>query len=109
MLHKIRNANPLFFFHSSTNDKNTRNSGILNGILNGIFNAGADTLSRAIAHAMLAAETVGTARSYCDRYPSACADFPSAQAWRTQGTAVTMTPKLFKDATKRLEVASIPN
>ncbi|MFG1946753.1 P1 family peptidase [Nonomuraea sp. NPDC048826] len=40
--------------------------------LNEIFNAGADTLTRAVGHAMLTATTVGTATSYCDRYPSAC-------------------------------------
>ncbi|MDA0632039.1 P1 family peptidase [Nonomuraea sp. MCN248] len=40
--------------------------------LNEIFNAGADTLTRAVGHAMLNATTVGTASSYCDRYPSAC-------------------------------------
>ncbi|MDZ5446977.1 P1 family peptidase [Micromonospora sp. 4G57] len=42
------------------------------GQLNRIFNAAADTLTRAVGHAILNATTVGTARSYCDRYPSAC-------------------------------------
>ncbi|MEV5692046.1 P1 family peptidase [Micromonospora globbae] len=42
------------------------------GQLNRIFNAAADTLTRAVGHAILNARTVGTATSYCDRYPSAC-------------------------------------
>jgi L-aminopeptidase/D-esterase-like protein len=41
--------------------------------INRIGSAAADTLSRAIVHAMLAAETVpGCVKSYCDTYPGAC-------------------------------------
>lgn len=39
--------------------------------LNEIFNAGADTLSRAVAHAMINAESAGDVLSYCETYPSA--------------------------------------
>lgn len=40
--------------------------------LNEVHAAAADTLARAVVHAMLAAESVGEYRSYCDTYPSAC-------------------------------------
>lgn len=40
--------------------------------LNAVYTAAANTLSRAIVHAMLQAETVGRYESYCDAYPSAC-------------------------------------
>lgn len=76
--------------------------------LNAIFGAGADTLSRAIAKAVLAADTVGGTSSYCDRYPSACAKLPQAATWRTHGTAREMTGRLFDRATKALQVAPLP-
>jgi L-aminopeptidase/D-esterase-like protein len=36
--------------------------------------AAADTLSRAIVHAMLSATSARQFKSYCDTYPSACED-----------------------------------
>ena len=43
--------------------------------INRIGSAAADTLSRAIVHAMLSAESVdGCMLSYCDAYPEACDD-----------------------------------
>lgn len=107
-IHTLADGDTVFAVSTGTGAPLRINDPAASRTLNGIFNAGADTLSRAIAHAMLSAETVGTSRGYCDRYPSACAEFPGAQTWRTQGTAVTMTPKLFKDASARLEVAPIP-
>ncbi|MEU5719777.1 P1 family peptidase [Streptomyces sp. NPDC020403] len=44
------------------------------GALTRIGSAAADTLSRAVAHAMLEATSVRQYKSYCDTYPSACAD-----------------------------------
>ncbi|MDN5794889.1 MAG: P1 family peptidase [Intrasporangium sp.] len=76
--------------------------------LSAIFSAGADTLSRAIAKAMLSAETIGPARSYCDTYPSACTSFAKAAQWRTEGTSTVMTRRLFNDARRHLEVARLP-
>ncbi|WP_347352824.1 P1 family peptidase [Intrasporangium sp.] len=76
--------------------------------LSAIFEAGADTLSRAIAKAMLAAQTAGGTRSYCDTYPSACAAFPRAGQWRSEGTSTVMTRRLFNDARRHLTVARLP-
>ncbi|MFJ4696376.1 P1 family peptidase [Streptomyces sp. NPDC088766] len=41
--------------------------------------AAADTLSRAVAHAMLAATSARQYKSYCDTYPSACANLHRQQ------------------------------
>ncbi|MBB2987198.1 P1 family peptidase [Terracoccus luteus] len=76
--------------------------------LNAIFGAGADTLSRAIAKAMLSADSVGGITSYCDRYPSACADVPQAAKWRAAGPAKEMTRRLFDDARQALQVTPLP-
>ncbi|MDN5765704.1 MAG: P1 family peptidase [Humibacillus sp.] len=76
--------------------------------LNAIFGAGADTLSRAIAKAVLAADSVGGTSSYCDRYPSACTKLPQANVWRTHGKAVEMTRALFDRASKDLKVTPLP-
>jgi L-aminopeptidase/D-esterase-like protein len=78
------------------------------GKLNQVFNAGATALSRAITKAILSATTVGTARSYCDRYPSACRDMPQLASWRTAGDAPVVTPKTFKEATKKLQIIPVP-
>lgn len=77
--------------------------------LNAIFGAGADTLSRAIAKAVLAADSVGGTSSYCDRYPSACSKLPQAVTWRKQGSATEMTGTLFDRASKALKVTALPN
>ncbi|WP_262286900.1 P1 family peptidase [Micromonospora sp. MA102] len=59
-------------FATSTGDGTPLRVNADGGQLNRIFNAAADTLTRAVGHAILNATTVGTAQSYCDRYPSAC-------------------------------------
>ncbi|MET9395358.1 P1 family peptidase [Streptomyces sp. NPDC006624] len=56
--------------------------------LSRISAAAADTLSRAVAHAMLAATSVRQYRSYCDTYPSACSNLRRQQADR-DGTGTT--------------------
>lgn len=76
--------------------------------LNAIFAAGANTLTRAIAHAMLAAESKGTVKSYCDTYSSACADMPQLEQWRTAGEAPDVTPASFKRAEKKLQQTPVP-
>jgi L-aminopeptidase/D-esterase-like protein len=76
--------------------------------LNAIFNAGASTLTRAIATAMLAAESHGSRLSYCDTYPSACADMPQLEEWRTAGEAPDVTPASFNRASKALEQTPVP-
>jgi hypothetical protein len=57
---------------------------------------------------MLAAETVGTTRSYSDRYPSACAGLAHLAEWPA-GDVARMTDKLFTEAQRRLEVARLPS
>lgn len=76
--------------------------------LNAIFNAGATTLSRAIAHALLSATSQGDRLSYCDTYPSACANMPQLQRWRTNGSAPDMTPAAFNQAAVALKQTPIP-
>ncbi|MEE3918371.1 P1 family peptidase [Micromonospora sp. BRA006-A] len=61
--------------------------------LNAIFNAGASTLARAIAKAVLSSESIGNTTSYCDRYPSACKGMKQLKQWRTQGNAPDVTPE----------------
>lgn len=57
--------------------------------LNQIFNAGADALSRAVAHAIISAESAGDVLSYCETYPSAgCAELGAPEA----DTAVEIDP-----------------
>jgi L-aminopeptidase/D-esterase-like protein len=56
--------------------------------LDAIFNAGADALSRAIAHAMLSASSKGSTKSYCDAYPSACANLDRSR----EGSAPEFRP-----------------
>lgn len=76
--------------------------------LNAIFGAGATTLARAIAKAMLAAESHGARLSYCDTYPSACADMPQLEEWRTAGEAPDVTPASFNRASKALKQTPVP-
>lgn len=40
--------------------------------LNAVFVAGADTLARAVVHAVRNASSAGARKSYCDTYPKAC-------------------------------------
>ena len=46
------------------------------GRLNNIGSAAADALSRAVIHAILAAESNGCIESYCDRFPEKCESNP---------------------------------
>lgn len=76
--------------------------------LNSLFTAGATTLSRAIAKAMLSAESAGDRLSYCDTYRSACADMPQLEQWRTAGQAPDVTPASYHRAEKALEQTKVP-
>lgn len=107
-IHTLADGDTVFGVSTGTGTPLRINDPAAGRQLNAIFNAGATTLSRAIGKAILSAQTIGTSRSYCDRYPSACADLTAVKTWRTQGTAVEMTSKLFKDASKKLDVLPIP-
>lgn len=72
--------------------------------LNQIFNAAADTLTRAVGHAMLNAHTVGSATSYCARYPSACAKLTPLPPSK-QGKAPEVTQSALAAADQRLAAA----
>ncbi|MET8063258.1 P1 family peptidase, partial [Micromonospora sp. NPDC005313] len=76
--------------------------------LNAIFNAGASTLARAIAKAVLSSESIGNTTSYCDRYPSACKGMKQLKQWRTQGNAPDVTPETFAQATQALAQTPVP-
>ncbi|KOX10951.1 MULTISPECIES: P1 family peptidase [Micromonospora] len=76
--------------------------------LNAIFNAGANTLARAIAKAVLSSESIGNTTSYCDRYPSACKGMKQLKQWRTQGEAPTVTPETFAQASQALAQTPVP-
>jgi L-aminopeptidase/D-esterase-like protein len=58
------------------------------GRINQVYNAAADTLTRAIVHAMLNAETVGNRRAYCDVYPTACAGTEAPGQQKRRGEVV---------------------
>ena len=107
-IHTLADGDTVFGVSTGTGTPLRINDPAAGRQLNAIFNAGATTLSRAIGKAILSAQTIGTSQSYCDRYPSACADLTAVKTWRTQGTAVEMTSKLFKDASKKLDVLPIP-
>ncbi|GAB3329662.1 P1 family peptidase [Micromonospora halotolerans] len=77
------------------------------GQLNGIFNAAADTLTRAVGHAILNATTVGTAKSYCDRYPSACKKLAPLPADK-RGTAPEVTAESLSAATGKVSGGTPP-
>lgn len=72
--------------------------------LNEIFNAAAETLTRAVGHAMLNAHTVGSATSYCDRYPSACAKLTALPPTK-QGKAPEVTQSTLAAAEQKLNSA----
>ncbi|WP_202862975.1 P1 family peptidase [Ornithinimicrobium murale] len=76
--------------------------------LNSIFNAGSTTLSRAIAKAVLSAESHDGRLSYCDTYPSACADMPQLEQWRTAGAAPDVTRPEFERASRALKQTPVP-
>jgi L-aminopeptidase/D-esterase-like protein len=72
--------------------------------LDQIFDAGADTLTRAIGHAILAARSAGGARSYCATYPSACRDVTPVPG---QGSAPEVTSAAVARANAKL-AAGVP-
>jgi hypothetical protein len=63
-------------------------------LLNMLLQAASDTVSRAVAHAMISAVSVpGVALSYCDRFPGACpAASTAAPAGRTAPAVPTGRP-----------------
>lgn len=56
------------------------------GDLNKVYSGAADTLSRAVVHAMLAAKSAAGTPSYCDKYPNACGQRRGASSMSGQLT-----------------------
>jgi len=77
------------------------------GQLNRIFNAAADTLARAVGHAMLNARSVGTTQSYCDRYPSACKKLAPLPAEK-RGEAPEVTAESLAAAAAKISAGTPP-
>jgi len=77
------------------------------GQLNRIFNAAADTLARAVGHAMLNARSVGTTQSYCDRYPSACKNLAPLPADK-RGEAPEVTAESLAAAAAKISAGTPP-
>jgi hypothetical protein len=107
-IHTLADGDTVFGVATGTGTPLRINDPAASRQLNTIFGAGADTLSRAVAKAMLSARSVGTTTSYCDRYPSACEDMRMLTSWRTAGKAPVVTPGAFRNASKKLEVLPVP-
>jgi Peptidase family S58 len=107
-IHTLADGDTVFGVATGTGTPLRNNDPAASRQLNTIFGAGATTLSRAVAKAMLSARTVGSATSYCDRYPSACEDMSVLSSWRNAGEAPVVTPRSFRKASKKLEVLPVP-
>ncbi|HEX6446643.1 MAG TPA: P1 family peptidase, partial [Streptosporangiales bacterium] len=108
-IHTLADGDTVFAVSTGTGTPLRVNNPADGQMLNSIFNAGANTLARAITHAILSATSKGTVRSYCDRYPSACAGMPQLATWRSAGTAPDITQASFKRAEKKLALTPIPD
>src|SRR5690625_2515174 len=71
-VHTLSDGDTVFGMSTGAGDPLTINDPADTRQLNEIFGTGADTLSRAIVHAMLSAESQKGITSYCDTYRSAC-------------------------------------
>lgn len=107
-IHTLGDGDTVFAVSTGEGEPLQVNDPADSGQLNGIFNAGATTLSRAITKAVLSAESQGSRLSYCDTYPSACADMPQLEQWRTAGTAPDVVRPEFNRARKALGQTPVP-
>jgi MYXO-CTERM domain-containing protein len=98
-IHTLADGDTVFAVSTGTGTPLRINNPADGATLNKIFNAATDTLTRAIGHAILDATSVGGAKSYCDRYPSACAGV----ATYTQGSAPEVTRKSLEQASKAMD------
>lgn len=108
-IHTLADGDTVFAVSTGSGEPLRINNPADSGTLNSIFNAGANTLARAITHAILAATSKGTVLSYCDKYRSACADMPQLAKWRSAGDAPDVTQASFKRAEKKLALTPIPS
>jgi L-aminopeptidase/D-esterase-like protein len=101
-IHTLADGDTVFAMSTGTGAPLRVNNPADFGPLYQIYNAAADTLSRAIGHAVLEATTVGATNSYCDRYPSACAGISKDK----QGRAPEVSRESLADAAAKL--ANLP-
>ncbi len=107
-IHTLSDGDTVFAVSTGDGEPLQINNPADTGQLNAIFNAGATTLSRAIAKALLSAESHGDRLSYCDTYPSACAGMEQLEQWRTAGAAPDVTRPEFNRASRALEQTPVP-
>lgn len=107
-IHTLADGDTVFAVSTGDGDPLQINDPADSSQLNGIFNAGSTTLSRAIAKAVLSAESHDGRLSYCDTYPSACADMSQLEEWRTAGEAPDVTRSEFNRATRALKQTPVP-
>ncbi|GGK78848.1 P1 family peptidase [Ornithinimicrobium pekingense] len=107
-IHTLSDGDTVFAVSTGDGDPLQVNDPADSRQLNGIFNAGATTLSRAIAKAVLSAESKGSRQSYCDTYPSACSGMPQLEQWRTAGEAPQVTRPEFNRASRALQQTPVP-
>lgn len=108
-IHTLADGDTVFGVSTGTGDALQINDPSDGAELNEIFNAGATTLTRAVTHALLAAESTDKTASYCDTYKGACKGLnPKIQQWRTDGAAPDVTPKSFRQASRQLRQTPVP-
>ncbi|WP_137123571.1 P1 family peptidase [Segeticoccus rhizosphaerae] len=107
-IHTLADGDTVFAVSTGTGTPLRVNDPAASRTLNSVFNAGANTLSRAVTKALLSARSEGTAKSYCDTYPSACKHLENLESWRNAGTAPDVTPKSFRWASSKLALTPIP-
>jgi L-aminopeptidase/D-esterase-like protein len=107
-IHTLADGDTVFGVSTGTGTPLANNNPADGSKLNAIYGAGADVLSRAVVKALLSATSVGNRTSYCDTYPSACAQMPQLQQWRTAGDAPEVTQKAIDRAHKKLAVLPVP-
>lgn len=108
-IHTLADGDTVFAISTGTGTPLRVNDPAASRTLNSVFNAGANTLSRAVAKALLSAQSQGTSKSYCDTYPSACKQLKQVRSWQTAGTAPNVTPETFRWAESKLALTPIPS
>lgn len=107
-IHTLADGDTVFGVSTGSGTPLQNNDPADGSTLNAIYGAGANVLSRAVVKALLSATSVGTRTSYCDTYPSACANMPQLQQWRTAGAAPEVTQKALDQAHRKLAVLPVP-
>lgn len=108
-IHTLADGDTVFGVSTGAGDGLQINDPSDSSELDRIFNAGATTLTRAVTHAVLAAKSTDETASYCDTYKGACNRLTAKiHQWQTAGTAPDVTPKSFREASRRLKQTPIP-